>query len=126
MQNAYNLAFRDDEELLRLSEAEGLAWVPYFPLGSAFDGLPKVTDEAIVQDVAAELDATPSQIGLAWLLAHSPNVLLIPGTADPAHLEANVAAGRIVLDAETLARLDSVPSRSVSGMFGGGAAHQAD
>jgi aryl-alcohol dehydrogenase-like predicted oxidoreductase len=55
---------------------------------------------------------TPSQVGLAWLLHHAPNILLIPGTADPAHLEANMAVGEITLDGDTLAALDAVESRS--------------
>ncbi|MHA6762611.1 aldo/keto reductase [Streptacidiphilus sp. PAMC 29251] len=112
VQNAYSLVTRGDEDLLELCLAEGIAWVPYFPLGSAFPGLPKVTDEPAVRAAAESLGRTPSQIGLAWLLHHSPNTLLIPGTADAGHLEANVAAGAIVLDDATLATLDKVRSRS--------------
>ncbi|MEU1086622.1 aldo/keto reductase [Streptomyces sp. NPDC005892] len=112
VQNAYSLVARDDEEMLRLCVAEGIAWVPYFPLGSAFPGMPKVTDEAAVLAVAESLGRTPAQIGLAWLLHHAPNVLLIPGTADAAHLEANVATGAISLDAAALDALDAVPTRS--------------
>ncbi|KOV85334.1 aldo/keto reductase [Nocardia sp. NRRL S-836] len=112
VQNAYSLVSREDEDLLRLCVAEGIAWVPFFPLGGAFPGLPKVTDEPAVHAVAESLGITPSQVGLAWLLHHAPNVLLIPGTADAAHLEANVAAGDIALDAATLATLDAVESRS--------------
>ncbi|MFJ9284882.1 aldo/keto reductase [Kitasatospora aureofaciens] len=112
VQNAYSLVSRDDEDLLRLCAAEGIAWVPFFPLGGAFPGLPKATDEPAVHAVAESLDVTPSQVGLAWLLHHSPNVLLIPGTADLAHLEANVAVGEITLDAATLATLDGIRSRS--------------
>ncbi|MYR61835.1 aldo/keto reductase, partial [Streptomyces sp. SID625] len=111
VQNAYSLVARDDEDMLRLCLSEGIAWVPYFPLGGALPGLPKVTDEPAVLAAARALDRTPSQIGLAWLLRHAPNILLIPGTADPAHLEANIAAGAIDLDDETLATLDAVPSR---------------
>jgi len=62
--------------------------------------------------VAASLGVTPSQVGLAWLLHHAPNVLLIPGTADPAHLEANMAAGELTFDDATRATLDAVESRS--------------
>jgi aryl-alcohol dehydrogenase-like predicted oxidoreductase len=111
VQNAYSLVARGDEDMVELCLAEGVAWVPYFPLGSAFAGLPKVTDEPEVIAAAEALGATPSQVGLAWLLQHAPNVLLIPGTADPGHLEANLAAGSIVLDPETAARLDGIPSR---------------
>ncbi|MGW5257942.1 aldo/keto reductase [Streptomyces sp. NPDC004012] len=112
VQNAYSLLARDDEEMLRLCLEEGIAWVPYFPLGSAFDGMPKVTDEPAVITAARELGVTPAQVGLAWLLHHAPNVLLIPGTADPDHLEANVRAGAVTLDKATLSVLDAVPSRS--------------
>jgi aryl-alcohol dehydrogenase-like predicted oxidoreductase len=112
VQNAYSLASRDDEDMLRLCAAEDIAWVPFFPLGGAFPGLPKVTEEPAVHAVAESLGVTPPQIGLAWLLHHAPNVLLIPGTADPAHLEANMAVSKITLDAESLATLDSIESRS--------------
>lgn len=114
VQNAYSLVSRDDEDILRLCGVVGIAWVPYFPLGSAFPGMPKVTDEPEVQAAARSLRVTPSQVGLAWLLRHSPNVLLIPGTADVDHLEANVAAGSIIIDDDTLAALDAVPSRSAN------------
>ena len=112
VQNAYSLVARDDEPLVELCAAENIAWVPYFPLGGAFPGLPKVADEQAVRDAAKTLGVTTSQVGLAWLLAHSPNTLLIPGTADPDHLAANVAAGSITLDQATLAALDAVPSRT--------------
>ncbi|MFB4276815.1 MULTISPECIES: aldo/keto reductase [unclassified Nonomuraea] len=112
VQNAYSLVSRDDEELLRLCAAEGIAWVPFFPLGGAFPGLPKAGDEPAVHAVARALGVTPSQVGLAWLLHHAPNVLLIPGTADPAHLEANMAVSEIAFDAATLATLDAIESRS--------------
>ncbi|KPI20211.1 NADP-dependent oxidoreductase domain containing protein [Actinobacteria bacterium OK006] len=112
VQNAYSLVSRDDEDMLQLCAAEGIAWVPFFPLGGAFPGLPKVTEEPVVHAVAESLGGAPSQVGLAWLLHHAPNVLLIPGTADAAHLEANTAAGKITFDAETLATLDAIESRS--------------
>ncbi|MET9257396.1 aldo/keto reductase [Streptomyces sp. NPDC003717] len=112
VQNAYSLVARDDEEMLRLCLAESIAWVPYFPLGGAFPGLAKVTEEPAVQDAARALDVTPAQVGLAWLLHHAPNILLIPGTADTGHLAANVAAGTLALDDATLAALDAVPTRT--------------
>ncbi|MFF5407924.1 aldo/keto reductase [Streptomyces misionensis] len=112
VQNAYSLVSRGDEDVLRLCAAEGIAWVPFFPLGGAFPGLPKATDEPAVHAVAESLGVTPSEVGLAWLLHHAPNVLLIPGTANAAHLEANIAVSEITLDAATLAALDSVESRS--------------
>ncbi|MEE1939452.1 aldo/keto reductase [Streptomyces sp. TRM 70361] len=112
VQNAYSLVSRDDEDMLKLCAAEGIAWVPFFPIGGAFPGVPKVTDEPTVRAVAESLGVTPAQIALAWLLHHAPNVLPIPGTADVAHLEDNMAAGEIALDAATLATLDAVESRS--------------
>ncbi|MFG2366829.1 aldo/keto reductase [Streptomyces mirabilis] len=112
VQNAYSLVSREDEDMLQLCAAEGIAWVPFFPLGGAFPGLPKVTEEPVVHAVAESLGVAPSQVGLAWLLHHAPNVLLIPGTADAAHLEANLAAGEITFDAATLATLDAIESRS--------------
>lgn len=112
VQNAYSLVSRDDEDMLRLCAAEGIAWVPFFPLGGAFPGLPKVTEEPAVHAVAASLGVAPSQVGLAWLLHRAPNILLIPGTADAAHLEANMAVGGITFDDAARAVLDAVESRS--------------
>lgn len=112
VQNAYSVVSRDDEAMLALCTSEGIAWVPFFPLGGAFPGLPKVTDEPAVHAAAESLGVTPSQVGLAWLLHHAPNVLLIPGTADPAHLEANMAVREIAFDRATRAALDAVESRS--------------
>ncbi|MET9190444.1 aldo/keto reductase [Streptomyces tendae] len=112
VQNSYSLVSRTDEDMLRLCLAEGIAWVPYFPLGGAFPGMPKVADESAVRSTARALGATPAQVGLAWLLHHAANVLLIPGTADPGHLEANIAVGGLALDGADVAALDAVPSRS--------------
>ncbi|OBI14474.1 aldo/keto reductase [Mycobacterium sp. E2327] len=109
VQNAYSLLDRSQEDTLDLCKAEGVAWVPYFPLGSAFPGLPKVTDHPVVVEVAGEIGATPAQIGLAWLLVHSPNALLIPGTRSVPHLEENLGAGDIALGADVLARLEARP-----------------
>jgi pyridoxine 4-dehydrogenase len=111
VQNSYSLISRGDDDLLDLCAAEGIAWVPFFPLGSAFEGMPKVTDEDAVARIAAELDVTGSQVGLAWLLHRAPNVLLIPGTASAEHLEANTAAGDIVFSEEQLRALDAIPTR---------------
>ncbi|MGX6606489.1 aldo/keto reductase [Micromonosporaceae bacterium Da 78-11] len=112
VQNAYSLVARDDEAVLRLCADEQIAWVPYFPLGSASPAFPKVTDEPAVIAAAEAIGRTPAQVGLAWLLHHDANVLLIPGTADLDHLEANMAVGAITLDTATLATLDAVPTRS--------------
>jgi pyridoxine 4-dehydrogenase len=114
VQNWYGLLNRKDEETLDLCAANGIACVPFFPLGSAFTGSPRfeglrhVRDVPEVQAIAAELGATPSQVGLAWLLAHSPNVLLIPGTADPEHLRENLAVADLELPAAAIARLDAL------------------
>lgn len=102
VQNSYNLLERSDEELLRECAARGIAWVPFFPLGSGFPGVPKVVDDEDVIAAAKRLDATPSQVGLAWLLAHDPNTLLIPGTASVEHLEENVAAEDIDLTGDEI------------------------
>lgn len=118
VQNAYSLVGRADEDLLALCVAEDIAWVPFFPLGGEFPGMPKVTDEPAVHTAASALGRTPSQIGLAWLLHHAPNVHLIPGTANAEHLEANIAAGALVLDDATLATLDAVPARSTDVTLG--------
>jgi pyridoxine 4-dehydrogenase len=111
VQNAYSLLDRSQEamfDVLRAQDGEVAAWVPYFPLGSAFPGFPKVADNSVVVDIAAELDVLPAQVGLAWLLAHGPNVLLIAGTKSIGHLEENIAAGDVVLSADQIARLDAV------------------
>jgi pyridoxine 4-dehydrogenase len=108
VQNAYSLLDRSQEVMLELCRGENIAWVPYFPLGSAFPGFPKVGDNDVVRAIAGELNATPAQVGLAWLLAHAPNVLLIAGTKSIDHLEENIGAGDIVLSADQVARLDAV------------------
>jgi pyridoxine 4-dehydrogenase len=110
VQNAYSVLDRSQEEMLDACMAEGIAWVPFFPLGSSFPGFPKVADNAVVADIAGELGVTPAQVGLAWLLAHTPNTLLIPGTRSIVHLEENVGAADITLSADALARLDAVGS----------------
>jgi aryl-alcohol dehydrogenase-like predicted oxidoreductase len=112
VQNLYSLVARGDEDMLRLCIDEQIAWVPFFPLGGAFAGMPKVTDDPAVTAVAQSLGRTPAQVGLAWLLHHAPNVLLIPGTANTSHLEANVAARTIALDDTAMSALDAVQSRS--------------
>jgi len=110
VQNEYSLVSRGEEDMLRLCAGAGIAWVPYFPLGGALPGSPKVTDQPAVLAAAESLRCTPAQVGLAWLLRHAPNVQLIPGTASPRHLEENLAAGALVIDAATLTALDAIPS----------------
>lgn len=108
VQNSYNLLDRADEPLLILCRKHDVAWVPYFPLGSAFAGAAKVTEHPVVRSVAAAQGATPAQVCLAWLLAHGPHILLIPGTSSPEHLDENVAAADVRLDAATMAVLDGL------------------
>ncbi len=108
VQNAFSLLDRTDAEVLDLCTGLGIAYAPYFPLGSAFPHTPKVPDNPVVQAVARRLGATPAQVGLAWLLAHRENILLIPGTSSVAHLEQNLAVGDLVLSARDLADLDAV------------------
>jgi len=106
VQNSYSLLDRSQEAMLDVCTAEGIAWVPYFPLGSAFPNRPRVTDNPAVVAVAAEVGATPAQVGLAWLLARYDGTLLIPGTSDPAHLAENIAAGSVRLPAASVEALD--------------------
>lgn len=108
VQNDYSLVSRGHEDMLRLCAGAGIAWVPYFPLGGALPGSPKVTDQPAVLAAAESLHCTPAQAGLAWLLRHAPNILLIPGTASPGHLEENLAAGALTIDTATLAALDAI------------------
>ncbi len=108
VQNAYSLLSREDEEVIDLCRERGIAYVPYFPLGSAFPGMPKVTENDTVARIAEQHDATPAQIGLAWLLAHDPNILLIPGTSSLDHLEQNLAVADLELTPDDLAALDAL------------------
>jgi pyridoxine 4-dehydrogenase len=103
VQNQYNLAHRDDDALIDDLAREGIAYVPFFPLGG-FSPLQSSTLSA----VAARLGATPMQVALAWLLHRSPNILLIPGTSSVAHLRENLAAAALHLPAATLRELDGV------------------
>jgi aryl-alcohol dehydrogenase-like predicted oxidoreductase len=103
VQNLYNLARRDDDALVDLTAREGIAFVPYFPLG-AFSPLQSDALDA----VAKRLDTTPMAVALAWLLHRSPNMLLIPGTSSVEHLRENVAAGALELPADAIAELDAI------------------
>ena len=102
VQNAYSVANRSDQELFDACAADGVPYVPYFPLGSAFmPDQPVLTHPAVVA-VAERLGHSPAQVALAWLLAISPHVLLIPGTSSRGHLEENLAAADVVLDQAAL------------------------
>lgn len=115
VQNAYNLLNRVHEDELALCAEHGIAWVPFFPLGSSFPGFPKVAENAVVQRIAAEIGATGAQVGLAWLLAHAPNILLIAGTTSVHHLQQNLAAGEIRFSAAQLAALEAVTTELPDG-----------
>ena len=103
VQNQYNLAHRDDDAFIDALAAEGIAYVPFFPLGG-FSPL----QSAALSDVAARLEATPMQVALAWLLQRSPNILLIPGTSSVAHLHENLAAASLTLPNDAVAELEAI------------------
>jgi pyridoxine 4-dehydrogenase len=106
VQNSYGLLDRSAEPVLDLCREHAIAWVPFFPLGSAFPGRPKATQDPAVVAIAAELAATPAQVALAWLLARYDQTLLIPGTASPAHLAENIAVAGLRLPPASVAALD--------------------
>ena len=108
VQNPMNLADRTSMPVLAECEAHGIAFVPFFPLGSAFRRGNPVLNSWQVLDVAARLGCTPAQVALAWLLNLRPNVLLIPGTSSVRHLEENVAVTDVELDAAALELLATV------------------
>jgi pyridoxine 4-dehydrogenase len=103
VQNMHNLANRTDDALIDRLAAEGIAYIPFFPLGG-FTPL----QSGSLSAVAARLDATPMSVALAWLLQRSPNVLLIPGTSSAAHLRENVAVSALRLSADDVAELDRI------------------
>jgi len=109
VQNNYNLAIRQDDALIEDLARQGIAYVPFFPLGG-FTPLQSSTLSA----VAKQLGATPMQVALAWLLHRSTNILLIPGTSSSAHLRENLAAGQLTLSPETLAELDGIATEAVA------------
>ncbi|GGN09899.1 hypothetical protein GCM10009721_42330 [Terrabacter tumescens] len=105
VQNPFSLVDQKDADVLDACTAAGIAYVPYFPLGSAFPHLPKVVDQPAVQAVAARRDVPAARVGLAWLLTRADNILLIPGTSSVAHLEENMAVADLVLTDENLTEL---------------------
>jgi pyridoxine 4-dehydrogenase len=105
VQNPMNLADRHSLPVLEECEARGIAFVPFFPLGSAFMPDKPVLSHPAVRATAERLGCTPAQVALAWLLHLSPNVLLIPGTSSLGHLEENLAAVEVELDAAAMAAL---------------------
>ncbi|TCR21289.1 aldo/keto reductase family oxidoreductase [Streptomyces sp. BK205] len=103
VQNLYNLAHRHDDDLIDDLAAEGIAYVPFFPLG----GFTPLQSSALTA-VATRLDATPMSVALAWLLRRSPNILLIPGTSSVAHLRENIAGAGLTLSDEDVTELDKI------------------
>ena len=103
VQNMYNIAHRGDDALIDQLAGDGIAYVPFFPLGG-FSPL----QSSVLSDVAGQLGATPMQVALAWLLRRTPNILLIPGTASVAHLRENLAAAALDLSDDMRAALDRV------------------
>ncbi|MFJ7200721.1 MULTISPECIES: aldo/keto reductase family oxidoreductase [unclassified Streptomyces] len=103
VQNMYNLAHRHDDDLIDELAEQGIAYVPFFPLG----GFSPLQSSALTA-VATRLDATPMSVALAWLLQRSPNILLIPGTSSVAHLRENAAGAGLPLSDDDLAELDKI------------------
>jgi aryl-alcohol dehydrogenase-like predicted oxidoreductase len=105
VQNARNVVDRSDQDVFDACAADGVPYVPFFPLGSAFMADRPVLTHPEVNATAARLGVTQAQVALAWLLHASPNVLLIPGTSSLEHLEENLAAGDVTLDGEAMRAL---------------------
>jgi aryl-alcohol dehydrogenase-like predicted oxidoreductase len=105
VQNHYNIVHRADDAMIDALAAEGIAYVPFFPLG----GFSPLQSERL-NAVAATLGATPMQVALAWLLQRSPNILLIPGTSSLGHLKENLEAANLRLSVETVAELNAIGS----------------
>lgn len=106
--NSYGITHREDDPMVDVCAQEGIAYLPFFPLGVG-----AVDDNEVVSAVAQELSASPAQIALAWLLQRSATMLPIPGTANVAHLEENVAAAKLELSADQMGRLSSAPESAV-------------
>jgi pyridoxine 4-dehydrogenase len=104
VQNLYNLTNRKSQDVLEYAEAEGIAFIPWFPIATGDLAKP----DSPVAAVARELDATPSQVALAWLLQKSPVILPIPGTKSVEHLTENMGAAQLTLSADEMARLDAL------------------
>ncbi|MFL6706757.1 MAG: oxidoreductase [Massilia sp.] len=103
VQNQYNLVHRGDDALIDALQAQGIAYVPFFPLG----GFTPLQSSSLI-DVAKRLEATPMQVALAWLLQRSANILVIPGTSSVAHLRENAAAAELVLDRQAIEVLNGI------------------
>jgi pyridoxine 4-dehydrogenase len=103
VQNNFNISNRGDRDLVDLCAGQGIAYVPFFPLG----GFSPIHDD-VLSSVAQRLGAHPTQLALAWLLHRSPTLLAVPGTKSRGHLESTMAAGALVLDDEAMRALDDV------------------
>ncbi|MFD7842157.1 aldo/keto reductase [Nocardia sp. NPDC059764] len=110
VQNLYNLTYRDADDVVEYAAAQGIAFLPWFPVAA---GAHAATTGPLA-DIAAELDATPVQVSLAWLLHRSPTMLPIPGTSSLAHLEENIAAARIRLSDNQFGRLSAIAAGAVA------------
>jgi pyridoxine 4-dehydrogenase len=109
VQNAFSIMQRDSQDVLELCAERGIAFVPFFPLGSAFTGGPRaIAADPQIGEVASKHGVSPSQVALAWLLHRDAHILLIPGTSSVAHLEENLGAATVALDEEDMASLDHV------------------
>jgi pyridoxine 4-dehydrogenase len=109
VQNAFSIMHRGSQDVLELCAERGIAFVPFFPLGSAFTGGPgAIAADPHVIRVAAKHGVSTSQVALAWLLQLDPHVLLIPGTSSVSHLEENLGAAAVSLDDEDMTALDQV------------------
>jgi pyridoxine 4-dehydrogenase len=108
VQNHYNLAHRTDDTLIDDLARDGIAYVPFFPLGG-FTPL----QSSVLSDVATRLNATPMQVALAWLLHRAPNILVIPGTSSIKHFRENLEASKLQLPSDAIAALDAIGQHSV-------------
>ncbi len=119
VQTAYSLLSRQYEGMLDLCVRNGIAWVPFFPLGGAgFPGWPRVIDHPKVVEIASGMAVTPSQLGLAWLLEHKPNILLIPGTTSMSHLQENIASASLSFGADVLLALGALGAATIEPISG--------
>jgi len=114
VQNQYNLAHRDDDRFIDELNRDGIAYVPFFPLG----GFSPLQSEALSQ-AASHLNATPMQVALAWLLQRSPNILVIPGTSSVEHFRENLKASTLQIPAELLADLNAIPGKQAAASSAG-------
>ena len=110
VQNFYNVAHRDDDALIDSLAQQGIAYVPFFPLG----GFTRL-QSSVLDRVAASMQATPLQVALAWLLQRSPNILLIPGTSSTNHLRENLAAAALELPSDVVAELNAIGESVLAG-----------